>query len=99
MNTTTQQPNISASLTPLSNSTQPKSIFSSKTFWGIALTTLAAIAPILGESVDKGTLEGSDIAQIVVVLCGTGATLMGRVGAGNIYTPDQMPGPNKADMS
>lgn len=98
MNTTTQQPNVSASLTPPRNSTQPKSIFSSKTFWGIVLTTLAAIAPILGESADKGTLEGSDIAQIVVILCGTGATLVGRVEAGNVYTPNSMPGPNKTDM-
>jgi|GEM_PF-2051568 len=98
MNTITQQPHISASSIFPKSSIHPKSIFSSKTFWGIVFTTVAAIAPIVGESVDAGKLKGSNIAQITVILCGTGATLMGRVGAGNIYTPDQMPGPNKADM-
>lgn len=77
---------------------QPKSIFRSKTFWGIVFTTVAAVAPIIGESVDKGQLTGSDVANIVTILCGTGATLMGRIDAGNVYTPGNMPGPNKADM-
>ncbi|WP_299415521.1 hypothetical protein [Acaryochloris sp. IP29b_bin.148] len=98
MNTTTQHPHIPTSFTPPKPLTQSKSIFSSKTFWGIVFTTVAAIAPIIGESVDAGKFTGSDIAQIVVILCGTGATLVGRVEAGNIYTPNNMPGPNKLDM-
>lgn len=75
-----------------------KSLFSSKTFWGIIFTTVAAVAPIVGNSVDTGKFTGSDISQIVVILCGTGATLVGRIEAGNVYTPDHMPGPNKTDM-
>lgn len=82
-----------------SQSIQSKNIFSSKTFWGIVFTTIAAIAPIVGGSVDNGELTGSDAANIIVILCGTGATLMGRIDAGNIYTPSKMPGPNKADMT
>ena len=99
MNTTTQQPHISTPHNiPSETVGHPKSIFSSKTFWGIVLTTVAAIAPIVGENIDAGEFTGSDIAQIVVILCGAGATLVGRVEAGNVYTPDNMPGPNKADM-
>lgn len=91
MNTITHPPSIP------SNSSG-KSIFSSKTFWGIIFTTVAAIAPIVGNSVDEGKMTGKDISQIVVILCGTGATLVGRIEAGNVYTPDLMPGPNKTDM-
>ncbi|QUY45222.1 hypothetical protein [Acaryochloris marina] len=91
MNTVTHPPSISSNA-PV------KSIFSSKTFWGIAFTTVAAVAPIVGNSVDAGKITGSDISQMVVILCGTGATLVGRIEAGNVYTPDLMPGPNKTDM-
>ncbi|MGB7417102.1 MAG: hypothetical protein WA902_23105 [Thermosynechococcaceae cyanobacterium] len=97
MTITTQPTNLS---TPTIRRESPpaKCIFASKTFWGIIFTTIAAIAPIVGESVDEGKFSGSDIAQIVVILCGTGATVVGRVGAGNVYTPDFMPGPSKKDM-
>lgn len=91
MNTVTHPPSISSNASV-------KSIFSSKTFWGIAFTTVAAVAPIVGNSVDAGKITGSDISQMVVILCGTGATLVGRIEAGNVYTPDLMPGPNKTDM-
>lgn len=99
MNTTTKQPSLATSLISSGQLIQPKSIFSSKTFWGVVFTTVAAIAPIIGESVDVGKITGSDVAQIIVILCGTGATLVGRVEAGNVYTPDHMPGPNRADMN
>lgn len=98
MNTTTEPPTLSGPLTLPGQHLQAKSIFSSKTFWGALFTTVAAIAPIVGESVDVGKITGSDVAQIIVILCGTGATLVGRVEAGNVYTPDNMPGPNKVDM-
>lgn len=98
MNTTIQPLSISTTSAAANKPTQTKSLFSSKTFWGIVFTTVAAIAPIVGESFDAGKFTGSNIAQIIVIFCGTGATLVGRVEAGNVYTPDNMPGPNKTDM-
>lgn len=99
MNTITQPPSVPPAFSPVEHNTRIKSIFSSKTFWGTVFTTVAAIAPIVGESVDADKIIGSDISQIIVILCGTGATLVGRVEAGNVYTPDNMPGPNKSDMA
>ena len=99
MNTTIQPPTVSSTLTTKRQLHQPKCLFRSQTFWGIVFTTLAAIAPIVGEKVDEGKVTGTDISQIVVILCGAGATLVGRIEAGNVYTPDNMPGPNKADMN
>lgn len=104
MNTLAQKPCSSPSVSnysvPIySKFVRPKSIFFSKTFWGLIFTTTAAVAPIVGESIDAGKLTGNDVANIIVVLCGTGATLMGRIDAGNIYTPHNMPGPNKEEMS
>ncbi len=90
--------NIATHPPSIPSNSPAKSIFSSKTFWGIVFTTIAAVAPTIGNSVDAGKITGSDISQIVVILCGTGATLVGRIEAGNIYTPDLMPGPNKTDM-
>ena len=98
MSITTQLANISTPDIHRESSTPAKSLFISKTFWGIVFTTVAAIAPIVGESIDAGKFSGSDLSQIVVILCGTGATLVGRVGAGNVYTPDFMPGPKKEKM-
>ncbi len=98
MSITTQPANISTPDIHRQSSTLAKSLFTSKTFWGIVFTTVAAIAPIVGKSIDAGKFSGSDLSQIVVILCGTGATLVGRVGAGNVYTPDFMPGPKKEKM-
>lgn len=76
-----------------------KSIFSSKTFWGAALTAVAAIAPILGDAVRKHELSVQHTVNIVIILATTGATVAGRVQAeSSIYTPDGLPGPNKSDF-
>jgi uncharacterized membrane protein (DUF441 family) len=72
-----------------------KSIFASKTFWGIVFTAVAAIAPIIGEKVDAHNFQAKDAAQIVVILCGAASAIIGRVDAGSIYTPKFLPGPNK----
>ncbi|MEM1392358.1 MAG: hypothetical protein AAGG00_03515 [Cyanobacteria bacterium P01_H01_bin.150] len=84
---------------------QKKSIFGSKTFWGVVFTSTAAIAPIVGNNVDKivqdnGTVDyGKDAAQIVVIVCGAAASIMGRVEAKSaVYTPKWMPGPNIKDF-
>lgn len=80
-----------------------KSLFGSKTFWGIVFTSTAAIAPIIGEDVDailkgESVNYGQDIAQIVVVMCGAAASIVGRVEAQSpVYTPKWMPGPNETD--
>ncbi|MCU0549957.1 MAG: hypothetical protein MUC48_11470 [Leptolyngbya sp. Prado105] len=80
-----------------------KSIFASKTFWGAALTLLIAIAPKVGEEVDKyqntGRVDGSSITQIVVLFGTTTLAIMGRIDAKQpLYTPDGLPGPNKSDF-
>jgi len=98
MNTVTHPPSVPPTVSHAKFGGSGKSIFFSKTFWGILFTTVAAIAPIVGNSVDAGKITGSDISQMVVILCGMGATLVGRIEAGKVYTPDNMPGPNKADM-
>ncbi len=86
---------------------QRKSIFGSKTFWGIIFTSTAAIAPIVGNNVDKFLDEetrkdinyGQDAAQIVVIMCGAAASIVGRVEAkSSIYTPKGIPGPNINDL-
>ncbi|AFY55678.1 hypothetical protein Riv7116_3207 [Rivularia sp. PCC 7116] len=88
------------------NHSQKKSIFGSKTFWGVIFTTTAAIAPIIGNNVDTIVQKkpepvnyGQDAAQIVVIVCGAAASIVGRVEAKSpIYTPKWMPGPNDRDF-
>lgn len=73
-----------------------KSIFASKTFWGIAFTAVAAIAPMVGTKIDsKQAFKATDVAQIVVILCGAATAIIGRVDAGSVHTPKYLPGPNK----
>jgi uncharacterized membrane protein (DUF441 family) len=74
-----------------------KSIFASKTFWGIVFTAVAAIAPTVGEKIDARNFQAKDAAQIVVILCGAASAIIGRVDAGSIYTPKFLPGPNKPE--
>ncbi len=102
MTTKTSQPQNSD--LQVSNVSQAKSIFASRTVWSIVFTTVAAIAPIIGKDVDQfinkqPVYYGQDIAQVIVILCGVAATISGRVEAkDSIYTPDWLPGPNKADV-
>lgn len=84
---------------------QKKSIFGSKTFWGVVFTSTAAIAPIVGNNIDtivqkKGNVNyGKDAAQIVVIVCGAAASIVGRVEAKSpVYTPKWMPGPSVTDF-
>ncbi len=90
---------ITNSDTGISRGRPGKSIFASKTIWGAVFTTVAAIAPIIGEAVDNRKILGKDVAQIVVILAGAAATVVGRVQAEEpIYTPHGLPGPNKEDL-
>ncbi len=83
---------------------QRKSIFGSKTFWGIVFTSTAAIAPIIGKDIDKTLKQepvnyGEDAAQVVVIVCGAAASIVGRVEAKSpIFTPKWMPGPSDTDF-
>jgi hypothetical protein len=72
-----------------------KSIFVSRTVWGIVFTAVAAIAPIVAEKIDNKSFQAKDAAQIVVILCGAASAVIGRVDAGSVYTPKCLPGPNK----
>jgi|GEM_PF-5779804 hypothetical protein len=83
--------------TKLSSNTA-KSLFHSKTFWGIFFATTASIAPILGNAVKEGKLTVDHTVNIVIILCGAGGAVAGRVQAKEaIYTPNWAPGPNKSD--
>jgi hypothetical protein len=76
-----------------------KSIFASKTFWGAVLTLLIAIAPKVGEMIDRRNVDGASISQLVVLFGTTTLTIMGRIDAKQpLYTPDGLPGPNKSDF-
>jgi hypothetical protein len=92
-------PLLNAQFNRKTASTPTKSILASKTFWGIVFTTVAAIAPLIGEKVDAHAFQAKDVAQIVVILCGAASVVIGRVDAGSIYTPNGLPGPNKSDFS
>lgn len=102
MNTEIKPNKNYTNLTP--STSEAKSIFTSKTVWGIVFTTVAAIAPVIGNDVDKFINKqpiniGQDTAQIVVIICGAAATICGRVEAkDSIYTPEWLPGPNKPDV-
>lgn len=85
------------------NVVRSKSIFQSKTFWGAALTAVAAIAPVIGQNVadyqEKGKVDPNSVAQIVVILATTGLTIMGRIEANTlVYTPNGLPGRNKSEQ-
>ncbi|MEO1430584.1 MAG: hypothetical protein AAFS12_18300 [Cyanobacteria bacterium J06632_19] len=89
------------------NNSQRKSIFGSKTFWGVVFTSTAAIAPIIGNNIDiiaqkkdEPVNYGQDAAQIIVIVCGAAASIVGRVEAKSpVYTPKWMPGPNDTDYN
>jgi hypothetical protein len=91
--------NAIPAVAPQASAGQPvlKSIFVSKTFWGIVFTAVAAIAPIVGDKIDHRNFQAKDAAQIVVILCGAASAIIGRVDAGSVYTPDFLPGPDKPE--
>ncbi len=91
-------PSLNAQFIRKTASTPTKTIFASKTFWGIVFTTVAAIAPLIGEKIDANTFNAKDVAQIVVILCGAASAVIGRVDAGSIHTPNGLPGPNRSDF-
>lgn len=83
----------------ISNISPAKSIFASKTIWGAVFTAVAAVAPTIGEAVDNRQITGREVAEIVVILSGTAATVVGRAQAeAAIYTPHGMLGPNREDL-
>ena len=76
-----------------------KSIFASRTFWAAVFTAIAAIAPIVGKAVENRKFTVDATVNIVIILCGAGGTVVGRVQAkDSIYTPNGLPGPDRADF-
>ncbi|MGF1676792.1 MAG: hypothetical protein ACFCUV_24395 [Rivularia sp. (in: cyanobacteria)] len=85
---------------PLNSSDKPKakSLFASRTFWGAVLAGVASLVPLSVESIKEGEFNIDDMGQVVLVLCGVGTAIVGRVDAkAQIYTPNALPGPNKSD--
>lgn len=90
---TTTQESLSA------NKPMPKSIFASRTLWGAVLTLLIAIAPKVGEMVDNKKVDGTSIAQLIVLFGTTTLTIIGRIEAKQpVYTPKGLLGSNKSDF-
>jgi hypothetical protein len=82
----------------LSNYT-PKSILTSKTFWGAVFTAVIAIAPTVGNAVKAKELTVDDTVKLVMLLATTGLTITGRVQAKEaVFTPKGIPGPNRSDF-
>ena len=76
-----------------------KSIFASKTFWGAVLAGVSSLVPIVVRDIDAHKITVDDVGQIVLILCGVGTAIVGRVNAeAPIYTPNLLPGPNKSDF-
>lgn len=83
-----------------SESTESKSIFDSKTFWGAVATGIVAIVPAITEIIDEfqntGKINFANIFNISILLVTTGITIMGRIDANaGVYTPEGLPGRNK----
>lgn len=79
-----------------------KSLFESKTFWGIILTIVSGLAMPIATAIDSQKLSATDLANMVLivtgVIAGGGGAIVGRVSADSkVYTPNWMPGPNKED--
>ncbi|MEH2179037.1 hypothetical protein [Nostoc sp.] len=75
-----------------------KSIFTSKTFWGAVLAGIASLVPLGINSIKAQKLTIDDAGQAILILCGVGTAIVGRVDAkAPIYTPEGLPGPNKSD--
>ncbi|MBD2194622.1 MULTISPECIES: hypothetical protein [Calothrix] len=78
--------------------TVAKSIFASRTFWGAVLAGVASLVPIAVKGIKANKITVDDVGQAVLVLCGVGTAIVGRVNVqSQVYTPDILPGPNKSD--
>jgi hypothetical protein len=99
MTLATQKPPHITTHSSTTEQSSAKSIFVSKTFWGVVFTAIAAIAPIVGDKIDAHEFKAKDAAQIIVILCGAASAIAGRVDAGSVYTPKGCMGPNKSDFN
>ncbi|MEI2582513.1 hypothetical protein [Scytonema sp. PRP1] len=94
MNTSNQQPNQS-----IFSENTAKTIFTSRTFWGAILSAVAALVPLGVDSLKAHKITIEDAGQAVLILCGVGTAIIGRVEAKDrVYTPSFLPGPNKSDF-
>jgi uncharacterized membrane protein (DUF441 family) len=76
-----------------------KSLFASKTFWGVILATLAALVPLTVNAIEEKKLSAKNGGAMVLVIIGALQAIVGRVSATEkVYTPDGLPGPNKQDL-
>lgn len=85
-------------------SSEYKSIFESKTFWGAVSTAIVAISPAVSDMVNEflrsGRISPITILRISMLLATTGLTIVGRVSAEtSVYTPEGLPGPNKTEFT
>jgi hypothetical protein len=86
-----------------SASSEYKSIFESKTFWGAVSTAVVAISPaitnIINEFLKTGKISPLSILKISILLASTGLTIVGRIEADTpVYTPPGLPGPDKPEQ-
>lgn len=76
-----------------------KSIFASRTFWGAILAGVASLVPLGVKSIKAHQFTIDDAGQAILILCGVGTAIVGRVEAkAPTYTPNSLPGPNQSDF-
>lgn len=76
-----------------------KSLFKTKTFQGALLSFLAGLAPLVIPCFYqfRGMNEQEAIA-LAGLMVTFGWALVGRTQTSPVYTPDNLPGPNKSDF-
>jgi len=83
-----------------SDKSAAKSIFASRTFWGVALAGVASLVPLATKAIKERKITVDDAGQVVLIACGVGTAIVGRVDARSpVYTPNGLPGPNKSDFA
>jgi hypothetical protein len=74
-----------------------KSIFASRVFWGSFLGLITTLTPATTDLVEGRGKKSDHIQTIVLALTAFGLNLVGRVGAGGVFTPKYCPGPDRPD--
>lgn len=76
-----------------------KSIFQSKTFWGVVLTGAIGLVPSLGRIIDQGKVTSSEVTEAALIILGVGTAITGRLDVQTgVYTPSFLPGPNEGEV-
>lgn len=77
----------------------PKSLFATKTFQGAFLGFMATLAPLIIPCFyQRRNLNEQEAIALAGLLITFGWALIGRTQTSPVFTPDNLPGPNKSDF-